>query len=327
MKMTKLFSALAMVPMLLLGGLLTGQVHAQAWPQKPLKLIVPSGPGSAPDVVARLMGEKLGRVLGQPVIVENRVGGGGLIAVNQLRQSPPDGYTLSLMQAAVATTTPFLYKEATYDVVRDLDPITTIAVTPMLFVSNPEFPARTLGEAIAAARAAPGAVALASSSRGSIPNLAGELLGRRAGVQFQNIPYQTSSQAVQAVVGNQVPLFVDGVGAMVQLVRSGKLRALAVASETVLPGLEGIPLAKDTVPGLNLYGWFAMIAPKGTPKDVVSRLNKEINDIIKQPDVIEKFHSMGTYSRGSTPEGAQQFIRNEVTLFGDVIKAAGLKQE
>lgn len=324
MKMTKLFSAAAVV---LFGSVMTSMVHAQAWPQKPLKLIVPSGPGSAPDVMARLMGEKLGRALGQPVVVENRVGGGGLIAINQLRQAPADGYTLSLMQAAVATTTPFLYKEATYDVVRDLDTISTVAVTPMLFVANPEFPAKTLAEAIAAARAAPGTVALASSSRGSIPNLAGELLGRRAGVQFQNIPYQTSSQAVQAVVGNQVPLFVDGVGAMVQLVRSGKLRALAVASETVLPGLDGIPLAKDTVPGLNLYGWFAVIAPKNTPKDVVARLNKEVNDIIKQPDVIEKFHGMGAYARGSTPEGAQQFIRNETTMFGDVIKASGLKPE
>lgn len=324
MKMTNLISALGIV---LLGSVLAASVHAQAWPQKPLKLLVPSGAGSAPDVVARLMGERLGRALGQPVVVENKVGGGGLIAINQLRQAPADGYTLSLVQAAVATTTPFLYKEATYDVVRDLDTIGTIAVTPMLFVSNPEFPAKTLAEAIAAAKAAPGAVALASSSRGSIPNLAGELLGRRAGVQFQNIPYQTSSQAVQAVVGNQVPLFVDGVGAMVQLVRSGKLRALAVASETVLPGLEGIPLAKDTVPGLNLYGWFALMAPKGTPKDVVARLNKEVNDIIRQPDVIEKFHGMGTYARGSTPEGAQQFIRNEITLFGDVIKASGLKPE
>ncbi len=324
MKMTNLISALGVV---LLGSVLAASVHAQAWPQKPLKLLVPSGAGSAPDVVARLMGERLGRALGQPVVVENKVGGGGLIAINQLRQAPADGYTLSLVQAAVATTTPFLYKEATYDVVRDLDTIGTIAVTPMLFVSNPEFPAKTLAEAIAAAKAAPGAVALASSSRGSIPNLAGELLGRRAGVQFQNIPYQTSSQAVQAVVGNQVPLFVDGVGAMVQLVRSGKLRALAVASETVLPGLEGIPLAKDTVPGLNLYGWFALMAPKGTPKDVVARLNKEVNDIIRQPDVIEKFHGMGTYARGSTPEGAQQFIRNEITMFGDVIKASGLKPE
>lgn len=324
MKMTKLISALGVM---LVGSMLAAAVQAQAWPQKPLKLIVPSGPGSAPDVVARLMGEKLGRALGQPVVVENKVGGGGLIAINQLRQAPADGYTLSLVQAAVATTTPFLYKEATYDVVRDLDSIGTIAVTPMLFVSNPEFPAKTLAEAIAAAKAAPGAVALASSSRGSIPNLAGELLGRRAGVQFQNIPYQTSSQAVQAVVGNQVPLFVDGVGAMVQLVRSGKLRALAVASETVLPGLEGIPLAKDTVPGLNLYGWFALMAPKNTPKDVVTRLNRELNDIIKQPDVIEKFHSMGTYARASTPEGAQQFIRNEITMFGDVIKASGLKPE
>ncbi|MDO8776977.1 MAG: tripartite tricarboxylate transporter substrate-binding protein [Burkholderiaceae bacterium] len=325
--MTRLCSAAGM---LLLGSLaVSGAIsaHAQSWPQKPVKLIVPSGPGSAPDQIARLMGEKLSRALGQPVIVENKVGAGGLIAVNQLRQAPPDGYTLSVMQAAVATTTPLLYKEANYDVVRDLEAVSIIGISPMMFVSNPNFPAKTLAEAINAAKAAPGAIALASSSRGSIPNLAGELLGRRAGVQFQNIPYQSSGQAVQAVVGDQVPLFVDGVGAVIQLVRAGKLRALAVASETVLPGLEGIPLAKDTVPGLNLYGWYALIAPKGTPKDVIARLNKEVNQIVKDPEIVDIFRKQGSYPRGSTPEGAQQFIRNEMTLFGDVIKASGLKPE
>ncbi len=325
--MTRLLSAIVKLLLATLVASSSSLIHAQTWPQKPLKLIVPSGAGSAPDQMARLIAEKLSRTLGQAVIVENKVGGGGLIAVNQLRQSPADGYTLSVMQAAVATTTPLLYKEATYDVVRDLDPVSIIGISPMMFVSHPNFAARTLGEAIAAAKAAPGSVAISSSFRGSIPNLAGELLGRRTGVQFQNIPYQTSAQAVQAVMGEQVSLYVDGVGPMIQLVRAGKLRALAVASESVLPGLEGIPLAKDTVPGLNLYGWYALVAPKGTPRDVIARLNREINEILRDPDVVDKFHKQGNYPRGSTPEGAQQFIRNEVALFGDVIKASGLKPE
>jgi tripartite-type tricarboxylate transporter receptor subunit TctC len=200
-------------------------------------------------------------------------------------------------------------------------------MTPMLFVANANFPAKTLGEAIAAAKAAPERVALGSSTRGSIPNLTNELLAAKSGAKFQIVPFSSSAQGVQAVVGGEVPLFSDGVAAVIQLVRAGRLKALAAASDSVLPGLEGIPLAKDTVPGLTVYGWFAMVAPKGTPKEVVTRLNQEINEIIKDPEVLEKFQKLGTYPRSGTPESAQQFMKSEIELFSGVIKAAGIKPE
>ncbi|MGH6624986.1 MAG: Bug family tripartite tricarboxylate transporter substrate binding protein [Burkholderiaceae bacterium] len=288
---------------------------------------MPSTPGSAPDLIARIVGDKLNRALGQPVIIENRPGAGGLINMNQLKQAPADGYTLTIMQGAVAVVTPFTYKAASYDVGRDFDIVGTVGVTPMLFVSNPAFPAKNLAEAIAAAKANPDKVALGSSIRGSIPNLANELLAAKTGAKFQIVPFASSSQGIQATVGGDVSMFSDGVAAVIQLVKSGRLRALAAASETVLPGLEGIPLAKDTVPGFNVYGWFLMAAPKGTPKDIVNRLNKEVNEAVHLPDVVEKFRHLGTYPRSGTVESAQEFVRSETTLFGGIIKTAGIKAE
>jgi len=311
----------------LIAGLAVSGASAQTWPGKPIRILVPSTPGSAPDLIARIMGDKLSRSLSQPVIVENRTGAGGLISMNQLKQAPADGYTLTLMHGAVAAVTPFTYKEATYDVVRDFEIIGTVGMTPMLFVSNPAFPAKNLAEAIAVARANPEKIALGSSVRGSIPNLTNELLATRTGAKFQVVPFASSGQGIQATVGGDVPMFSDGVAPLIQLIKSGRLRALAVASETVLPGLEGIPLANDTVPGFNVYGWFLMVAPKGTPKDIVTRLNKEVNDAIHLPDVVERFRHLGTYPRPGTVESAQQFVRSEITLFGGIIKAAGIKPE
>lgn len=324
MKAKKILTALSAA---LVAGLMASGASAQAWPQTPVRILVPSSAGSAPDQIARIVGDKLSRSLGQPVIIDNKTGAGGIINMNTLKQAPSDGYTLTIIQGAVAAVTPFIYKEATYDVVRDFDVVGTIAVTPMLFVANANFPARTLGEAIAAAKAAPDRVAIGSSTRGSIPNLTNELLAAKTGAKFQIVPFSSTSQGVQAVVGGEVPLFSDGVAAVIQLVRAGRLKALATAADTVLPGLEGIPLAKDTVPGLNVYGWFAMVAPKGTPKEVVARLNKDINDIVKDPEVIEKFHKLGTYPRGGTVDAAQQFVKSEIALFSGVIKSAGIKSE
>lgn len=300
---------------------------SQTWPTKPIKIIVPSSVGSAPDQISRMVGEKLSAKLGQPVIIDNKPGAGGIINMNLLKQADPDGYTLSIIQGAVAAITPYTYKEATYDVVRDFDVVGTIGMTPMLFVSNPSFPAKTLGEVIAAAKASPGTVALGSSTRGSIPNLANELLAARTGAQFQIVPFAGSAQGVQAAVGGVIPLFTDGVAAVLQLVKAGRLHALAAASDTVLPGLEGIPLAKDTVPDLNVYGWFAMIAPKNTPDDIVRRLNKELELIVHSPDVVEKFRNLGTYPKSESIQDSEQFIKDEITTFSSIIKSAGIKAE
>jgi tripartite-type tricarboxylate transporter receptor subunit TctC len=313
---------------LVLGStLFASTTWAQAWPTKPIKVIVPSSVGSAPDQIARMVSDKLSAKLGQPIIIDNKPGAGGIINMNQLKQSDPDGYTLSIIQGAVAAVTPYMYKEATFDVVRDYSVVGTIGMTPMLFVSNPDFPAKTLSEAIEAAKAAPGTIAIGSSTRGSIPNLANELLAARTGASFQIVPFSGSSQGIQAAVGGVIPLFTDGVAAVMPLIKGGRLHALAAASDTVLPGLEGIPLAKDTVPELNVYGWFAMIAPKNTPNNIVQRLNVALDEVVNSPEIVQKFRNLGTYPKSASIADSEQFIKDEITTFSSIIKSAGVKAE
>lgn len=291
------------------------RTRSDGYPTKPVRILVPSGGGSAPDTIARIVADRYSRAFGSAVYVENKPGAGGIINMNALKQAPADGYTLSLIQGAVAVITPLTYKEATYELERDFSIVGMVGVTPMLFASNPKFPAKTLSEAIAAAKAKPDTVALGSSTRASIPNLANELLVAKTGAKFQTIPFATSSQGIQSTIGGDVPMFTDGVAPLMPLVKAGRLRALAVAADSVLPGLEGIPLAKDTVSDLNVYGWFLMVAPKGTSKEIVDRLNKETNEALKQPEVIEKLRELGTYPRPGTVQAAHQFVQSEVKVF------------
>lgn len=315
-----------MVAAALLAGL-CATAWADTYPSKTIKVLVPSGPGSAPDSIARIIVDRVSRSMGQTLFVENKPGAGGIINMGALRQAPSDGYTLSILQGAVAVVTPFTYRTANYDLDKDYSIVGMIGVTPMLFTANISLPVKTLGEAIELAKAKPDEISLASSSRGSIPNLTNELLVAKTGAKFQTVPFATSGQGIQATIGGDVKMFTDGVAPLIPLVKGGRLRALAVASDTVLPGLEGIPLAKDTVPGLNVYGWFVLVGPKGLPKPIVDKLNKEVNDAVKDPEVIEKLKQLGTYPRPGTTAVAQQFVRSEIKLFGDLIKAAGIKAE
>lgn len=311
---------------ILAGGMLM-PAAAQTYPQKQIKLIVSSPPGSAPDIIARILGEKLAQALGQAVVIDSKPGGGGIVSMNLLRQSPADGYTIGMPQAAVVTVTPLTYKEATYDIERDFETVAMVANTPMLFVTGVDSPAKSLADALAMARAKPDQIAIGNPTRTSIPHLAAELLAQKTGVVFQQVPFSTTPQGIAAVVKGDVMFYADGVAPLIPLVRSGRLRAVAVASEKELPGLEGIPLAKDVVPGLNMYGWFMVAAPKGTPAAVLQRLNAEVNKAIRLPDVIAKFREFGTYPMPGSVEDAQRFVKSEKALHADVIRQAGLKPE
>lgn len=301
--------------------------HAQPYPHKMVRVYVSSAPGSAPDIMARLVGDTLSKGLGQTVLVENKVGAGGIVVMNALKAAPADGYTIALVQAAVATVTPLTYKSATYDIERDFETIGTVGVTPMMFAAHPGFPARTLGEAIAVATAKPDTVAIGNPTRTSIPHLANELLSAKTGAKFQQVPFSGTPQGVQSVLSGVISLYTDGVAPLIPLVKGDKLKALAVASDTVLPGLEGIPLAKDTVPGLVVYGWFTLHAPKGTPAPVLQRLNAELNQALKRPEVVARLQDLGTYPRISTLSESADFVRHQKTLFGGVVKSMGLQPE
>lgn len=301
--------------------------HAQPYPNKMIRVYVSSAPGSAPDIMARLIADALGKGLSQTAIVENKVGAGGIVVMSALKSAPADGYTIGLVQAAVATVTPLTYKAATFEIERDFDTIGTVGVTPMLFAANPRYGIKTLAEAIAQAKAKPDELMMGNPTRTSIPHLANELLADKTAAKVRHVPFSGTPQGVQAVLAGDIQMYTDGVAPLIPLIKGGKLNALAVAADTVLPGLEGIPLAKDTVPGLVVYGWFTLHAPKGTPKDVLQRLNTELNEALKRPEVVSRLHSLGTYPRISTLDESAAFVRQQKALFGGVVKTMGLQPE
>lgn len=301
---------------------------AQAWqPTKPVRMIVAAPAGSAPDIAARIVADKMGKALGQSVIVDNRPGAGGIIAMNLLKAAPADGYTIGMPQAAVVVVTPFTYKEATYDSERDFEAVAMVGRTPMMFVANPNNAAKTLGDAVAQAKANPDKLSIGNPTRTSIPHLAAELAAMRMDAKFTQVSFSSTPQGLQAVVNGDIQYYVDGAAPLIPLVKAGKLRAIAVASETPLQGLEEYPVANKSVPGLNVYGWFTMLAPKGTPAHIVQRFNAEANAAQQQPDVVAKFHELGTYATVGSPADAARYVKSERDLFGGVIKSLGLKPE
>jgi tripartite-type tricarboxylate transporter receptor subunit TctC len=294
---------------------------------KSIRIVVAAPAGSAPDVVARLLGDKLQSRFGQPAIIDNRTGAGGIIAVNAAKGTPEDGRTLLLAQASVAVVTPLTYKEAKYDIERDFDAITALADTPMLFVANMESGPKSWSDAISTAKSQPDKLSLGNPFRTSIPHLAGELVGQRTGARFLHVAMSTTGQGIQGVISGDTQMYVDGVAPLLPLVKSGRMRALAVTSERELPGLEGIPLARAQVPGLKVSGWFVLFAPKGTPKGVIDELNKAANEAMSAPDTVAKLRELGTYPMGGTPVDAAAFVRSEKKTWEDVILQSGLKAE
>lgn len=307
---------------LALGALIGGA----AWGQEPIEIIVPAGAGSAPDIIARIVGDELSTRLKRPVVVNNRPGAGGIIAVMAAKSaSNPD--TLLLAQAAVVTVTPLTYRAARYDLETDMEPVVSVADTPMMFVANAEHGPKTLADALAAARKDPGAVALTTTSRGSIPHLTAELLVQTTGAPFNIVPTATTGQGIQTVVGGEAAMTVNGVAPLLPLVKSGRLKGLAVTSAKVLPGLEGYPLAKDIVPGLQATGWFMLFARKGTPSARVQQINQIVNTALQSPAVVEKLAKTANYPLGGSPADARAFLKQEKALWSGIVKNTDIHPE
>ncbi|HRL35853.1 MAG TPA: tripartite tricarboxylate transporter substrate binding protein [Ottowia beijingensis] len=307
---------------LAVSGFATGAIA-----NKPLTMVVPSAAGSAPDIVARLLGDELQSRLNQPVVIENRPGAGGIVATMAAKSAPADGNTVLLAQAAVVTLTPLLYRAAKYDMEKDFETVAVVADTPMLFVANPKAGIKSLGDLIAHAKAKPDELTLGSPSRGSVPHLSGELLEQFTGVRLRNVPMGTSGQAIQSVVGGDTQVSVDGIAPLLPLVKAGRMQALAVTSRDVLPGLEGLPLAKDTVPEMVLSGWFMLFAGKGTPAARVKALNEAVNAALKSPQLIQKLQVSATYPVGGSVQDARSFLVREKKLWAGAAQKAGLQAE
>ena len=271
-------------------SLLTGIAQAESYPSKPIRIIVPYPPGGFNDTLARTLGQKLTEKWGQPVIVDNRPGGGRTIGTNLAAKSAPDGYTLLIVSFAFAVN-PALYATLPYDTGKDFVPIALAASTPNLLVVNPALPVKSVKELIALAKSDPGKLNYASAGNGSSNHLSMELFKSLNGVDIVHVPYKGSAPAVTDLIGGQVDLMFDNVPNVLQQVKAGKLRAIAVSSKKRSPFLKELPsVAESGVPGFDVSVWFGVVAPAGTPQSVVSQLNAEINHILKLPDLVQLFH-------------------------------------
>jgi tripartite-type tricarboxylate transporter receptor subunit TctC len=299
--------------------------HAQSWPSKPIRYIVPFPPGGATDILARSIADKLGPALGQPVIVENRAGAAGNVGTELAAKAAPDGYTI-LMVTVAQSISETLYAKLAYNLMRDLAPVILVARVPNVMVVHPSVPARSVKEFIDYAKANPGKVNFASSGSGTSIHMSAELFKLLAGVDIVHIPYKGSAAALTDLIGGQVSVMFDNLPPSMPHIRSGKLRALAITTTTRYPTLPDLPtMVEAGVPGYEASSWFGIMVPAGTPKDIVARLNAEVRKIMALPDVRERFDQQGAIASPGTPEDFDAFIRAEIAKWGKVVKASGAK--
>ena len=298
---------------------------AQSYPNKPVRFIVSFPPGGSSDLIVRAIAPFMSSRLGQPVVVENRPGAGGMIGVDAVAKAEPDGYTIGLAAAGALSSNISLYPKMPFHPQNDLAPITPLAMIPFFLVAHPSAPA-TLKEVIAKAKSAPGALSYGHGGNGSTMHLSGELLNMLAGVKIQSVPYKGSGPVSADVLGGQVMLGVVDVPSAIAHVKSGKMRALAVTSKQRIQAAPDVPTFEEAgVPGYEAIGWFGVVAPKATPRPIIDRLNSDIRAALNDPDIRARALAAGTEPFTSTPEEFAAMIREETKKWAEVIKAGGIK--
>ena len=299
---------------------------AQAYPARPLSLIVFVPAGGTPDIIARFVGQALSQRLGQPVVIDNRPGGGGNIALQAVARAPADGYTL-LMVATPHAINVTLYEKSTVTLTHDIAPVAGINSDSFVLLVNPAFPAKTLAEFIAYGKANPGKINLASAGTGNLTHLCGELLRMTTGIDVVHVPYRGTPAAHAALIAGEVQAFFDAVGSSLPLIQSGALRALGVTAPARLRVLPDIAPIADIVPGFAVTGWLGIGAPKGTPADIVERLNREVNAALGDPAVNARMAELGSEPHPGSVADFSRLVADETEKWGKVVRFAGLKVE
>jgi tripartite-type tricarboxylate transporter receptor subunit TctC len=316
MKVTaRLFAALA---------LCAGQALAQSYPSHPIKVIVPWPPGQATDVAARMVSERLSPALGQPVVIDNRGGAGGVIGCETAAKSPADGYTLVAGSSGPISISPNVQKVA-YDPLKDFAPISLLAVNPFMLVVNPSIPAKDVKELIALLKANPGKYSFASSGSGATSHLMSVLFNSMAGVEVVHVPYKGSSQSITDVVSGQIAFTIETVPAVQGLVQAGKLRALGATSLTRAAAMPDVPTIAETLPGYEMFGWIGLMAPSGTPPAITDRVSAETQKIMQDPEIRKRFLAAGMEPAGNTPAQFAEFLRKQNDRYGSIVKQAHVK--
>jgi tripartite-type tricarboxylate transporter receptor subunit TctC len=318
-------AASVILGVILLAGTLFAPAYAQSYPDKPIRLIIIFPPGGGIDTVGRIVGTKLSDILGQPVVPENRAGAGGNVGLDFVAKARPDGYTLAVGSETLVLS-PSLYKQLNYDAVKDFQPVALMAQVPVVLLVRPDFPAKTLTELVEYAKANPGKVTYGTGGVGSAPHLGGELLRSLAQIDIVHVPYKGVAAAVVGMMGGEIDMAFLASTAAVPQVQAGKVRALAVLSDTRAMQLPAVPTAREAgIDKLVVPIWYGLLAPAGTPKAIVDRLNAEVTKITALPEIKEKIQLAGIEPlSGITPEQFTDFIKSETALWAKVIEQANI---
>ena len=300
-------------------------VQAQNYPRAPIKIIVPFPPGGGTDILARLLGQKLNELWGQPVVTDNRAGANGTIGAALVAKAAPDGYTLLLVPSGFAVN-PSIYPKLPFSTERDFAPITQLVEGPLLVLVHPSVPVYSIKDLISLAKARPGQINYASSGIGSPPHLATEHFKIMANVDMVHIPYKGGGPALVDLLAGQVSVYFNAILQAMPYAKTGKLRALAVTSAKRFPSLSQTPsIAEAGVPGYDFTNWYGLLAPAGTPKDVVLKINGEVAKILNYPEAKERLAADGAFVVASSPEQYTAFLQGEIAKFGKIVKASGMK--
>jgi len=305
--------------------LVAGSAFPDTYPSKFVTVIVPQPPGGANDVIARIVTQKLSQELGQQFVIDNRGGAGGNIGVAAAAKAPKDGYTLLLALGSALTVNPALYSKPGFDPIKDFQPITTVATAPYVLVANPSFPAKNVKELIAAAKAKPGQIQYASAGNGTPNHLLAEMFQDAAGIELQHIPYKGAAGAVTDVISGQVPIAFQSMPSSMTYVKSGKLKVLGVATEKRTALAPDIPTISETVPGFYTVSWYGLLAPAGTPKDIVEKLRAATVKALSDKEIKEKLAAQGAEPFITTPEQFTALIKDELPKWAKIVKDSGAK--
>jgi len=319
---------LALATAMLLAAGLTNTASAQDYPQQNIRIVVAFGPGGGADIIGRILADSMSRKLGKPVIVENKPGAGGILGNDVVAKATPDGYTLGIMTAGqiIAAVTK---KNMPYDTATAFAPITQVATASLMIVTRPDFPANNVKELVAAAKAEPGKIVFASPGFAATQHFAGEMFKQIAGVELLHVPFKTSPEAINAVLGKHADVLFDTVSALIGQVQGGQLKALAVTGKDRFPAVPNVPAAIESgvLPGYDVTTWYGVFAPKGTPPAIIEKLNKVLNDSIKEEEVQKRLVAVGVIVKGSTADEFGKFLASEFTRWNKVREAAGIPQQ
>jgi tripartite-type tricarboxylate transporter receptor subunit TctC len=303
--------------------------HAQSgYPNKPIKMIVPLAPASAVDVGARILAQKMSQNMGQQIVIENQPGAAGQIGAGVVARSAPDGYTIGGFNDSIMTMLPNMGTKLPWDILKDFEPVSLVATIEWGLVANNEAPYRSAGDLIAAARQKPGEINYGSGGNGSPQHIAMALFADTAKIKLMHVPYKGASQAATGVAAGEVPVALQGLATVAGLVRGGKVRLIGVATPARAPQFPDVPtISESGLPGFRFNSWFTIVAPAGTPKELVQRLHAEIAKALADPEVRAKYADQGLTIRGTTPEELGAATREQLARYGKLMKEAGIKAE